>query len=60
MPASNYGNNEESEDPFAIGGSAELPVKMELRYAIEAKRAEKGLEMPIIDEIHRRLPREVS
>ena len=30
--------------------SPELPVKLELRYAIEAKRAEKGLEMPIIDD----------
>jgi len=43
-----------------MGGSAELPVKLELRYAIEAKRAEKGLEMPIIQDIHRRLPRELT
>jgi len=38
--------------------AGELPVKLELRYAIEAKRAERGLQMPIIEEIHR-LPREV-
>lgn len=41
-------------------GPAELPVKLELRYAIEAKRAEKGLEMPITQNIHRRVPREVG
>lgn len=33
--------------------TAEIPVKLELRYAIEAKRAEKGLDMPILDEIPR-------
>lgn len=35
-------------------------MKLELRYAIEAKRAEKGLEMPITQDIHRRLPRELT
>lgn len=60
IPVGNYGNTDEGEDPFTMDGSAELPVKLELRYAIEAKRAEKGLDMPIIQDIHRRLPREVS
>lgn len=36
------------EDEFDIG---DLPVKLELRYAIEAKRAEKGLDMPVMDEV---------
>ena len=36
------------DDPFKAG---EIPVKLELRYAIEAKRAEKGLDMPILEEI---------
>ena len=44
------------DEDFEIG---DLPVKLELRYAIEAKRAEKGLDMPVIDEVPR-LPREVS
>lgn len=35
-----------------------MPVKLELRYAIEAKRAEKGLDMPVMDDVPRR-PREV-
>jgi len=37
----------------------DIPVKLELRYAIEAKRAEKGLDMPIMDDIQR-LPRELT
>ena len=45
----------QSDDDFEIG---DLPVKLELRYAIEAKRAEKGLDMPIIEEMPK-LPREV-
>lgn len=41
------------------GGTA--PVKMELRYAIEAKRAEKGLQMPVVLEHNKRpIPREVK
>ena len=55
---SNYVTTSEDEELFKInnGGGA---VKMELRYAIEAKRAEKGLDMPIIEQMHR-IPREVS
>lgn len=36
-----------------------MPVKLELRYAIEAKRAEKGLDMPVMDDVPRR-PRELT
>ena len=60
IPIGNYGNTDENEDPYSMVGPAELPVKLELRYAIEAKRAEKGLEMPITQNIHRRVPREVG
>lgn len=51
----NQSSIHQSDDDFEIG---DLPVKLELRYAIEAKRAEKGLDMPIIEEMPK-LPREV-
>ncbi|XP_004205502.1 cyclic AMP-dependent transcription factor ATF-3 [Hydra vulgaris] len=38
------------DNNFEIG---DLPVKLELRYAIEAKRAEKGLDMPVIEKLPR-------
>jgi len=50
------GGLQTSDDDFEIG---DLPVKLELRYAIEAKRAEKGLDMPVIEEITK-LPRELT
>ncbi|XP_066928295.1 protein FosB-like [Clytia hemisphaerica] len=48
----------EDEELFKInnGGGA---VKMELRYAIEAKRAGKGLDMPILEQMHR-LPKQLT
>ena len=51
-PTREFGEIEESFDV------ADLPAKLELRYAIETKRAEQGLEIPMLDETTF-LPKEV-
>ena len=44
-----------SVEPIDLGDIGDLPVKLELRYAIESRRTEKGLDMPVID--HPKRPR---
>ena len=47
IPSSPQQSPSSPVEPLDLRDIGDLPVKLELRYAIESRRTEKGLEIPV-------------